>query len=547
MNSSFKNNFSRLAALFYPHKMKMFLAILSLFVTVVAILLYGFTARIFIDEGLSAGDGSKINLFFVNFTFLTVLLALSGYFRSYFINDISLEVANAFKKKAFVNSLHFKMSFFDENGHGDVVSRLNKDVAEIFGVFAKNITFFLRNVALFVGGVAFLLVTSTKLFLIMLLVIFLALLPVFLLVRRLKSFSKLSKELDSKVDSFLQESLSFVKIIKSCAGQEKAGENFAKLSDDFLLNAKSKSAMQSLIVGVAIFFAFFSVAVILYLGSLDVLSGKISAGDLSSFVFYAVILSISLVGISQSMSQILSISQSSNRVFELLDAEREDLDIGKDLDLTNGVKIEFKDVSFSYPGFDRQIIEDLNFKIKDGQKVAISGQSGTGKSSIFSLLLRFYDVSKGEILINGIDICDYNLRSLRSIFSYVMQDSFIFSGTIYENLIYPSSKISKEEIQEVISSSKAFDFVNELPNGIDSDVGSVGSKLSGGQKQRIAILRALLDDSRVVIFDEAFSALDLVNEDLMMELVDKFTKDKVLIFVSHRSNKKAKFDQVIKL
>ena len=189
MNSSFKNNFNRLLKFFYPYKIKGFFAILSLFVTALCVLLYGLTAKTFIDKGIALGNGSQINLFFVSFVGLTVLLALSGYFRSYLINGISLNVADNLRRKIFANCLHFPMVFFDNKGSSDIVSRINTDIREIFAVFTKNVTFFLRNVVLFVGGVAFLLILNTKLFGAMLLVILMSALPIFFLAKKMKFFS----------------------------------------------------------------------------------------------------------------------------------------------------------------------------------------------------------------------------------------------------------------------------------------------------------------------------------------------------------------------
>lgn len=544
---SSKKNFLRLVALFYPHKIKIFFALISLMVTALAILFYGFVAKNFVNE-INIGDAGEINSFFLSFVLLTAILAVSGYFRSYLINDVSLLAENELRRKIFAKILKFPVEFFDNNPTGDVLSRVSSDISEIFSAFTKNTTFFLRNLALFVGSILFLLAINASLFAVMILVIFLSLLPIFYLARKMKKTSTASKEKLSFVFSFVKESLYFIKVIKSFNAQAKSSSDFAKLSDDSLVLERKRSAFLSLLIAVAIFFAFFSVALMLYLGAGDVLNGKMSGGDFSSFVFYAVILSVALVGLAQSFSQILSVSQNSRRVFELFDGDVED-DSGRDLDeLAQGCVIEFRGVNFTYPSKkENLVLRNLSFKINRGQKVQIVGESGCGKSSIFSLLLRFYDFNGGEILVNGQSIRGYNLGSLRRNFSYVMQENFIFSGTIYQNIAYSNSDLTKDQLNEIVSSSKAFDFVSGLEGGIDADVGNMGARLSGGQKQRIAILRAILSDSQILILDEATSALDEKNEQLMIDLVNEFALEKTVIFVSHREIKGMKFDQKINL
>lgn len=552
MDTSSQNSFYRISGFFRPYKIKVFFAALALFVTAASILLYGHIAKIFIDQGVSLDDNSQIDSFFTSFVVLTVLLAISGYVRSYLINNISLNIINDLRKKIFTNSLRFPAVYFDNNGYGDILSCINSDVNELFNAFTKNVTFFLRNAILFCGGFIFLWIASFKLFLIMLAAILIAFVPIFLLAKKMRISSKNTKELTSKAYCFMEESFSFIKIIKSLGAEGKSGVGFIEMSDRLLNQERAKIKLQSAIVSISIFFAFFAVALILYFGALDVVSGKITAGDLSAFIFYAVILSIALVGLTQSIMQILSIGQSAKRIFLLLDEECEDFSVGDEVgvrkDSGSENIIEFRDVSFSYArSSEQKVLDGFNLKIKKGIKLLIRGDSGCGKSSIFSLLLHFYDVSSGDIFINNRSIKDYKLSALRGLFSYVMQDSFIFSGSLFDNIAYHNNKISKSQVSAIVASCQAFDFIKDLPEGLDSDVGNIGAKLSGGQKQRISILRSILNDSQILIFDEAVSALDANNEKLMIDLIKQHAKNKTLIFVSHKSNVGIEFDEIIDL
>lgn len=548
-----KGVFYRINKLFLPYKIRIFFALLALAVTTGSILLYGSVAKNFIDDSVGASKGEvEAGAFLFAFLAITVALAISGFFRSYLINDVALKIANDLRKKVFAKAICLPVQYFDNNGYSDIVSRINHDISEIFNIFTKNITFFLRNLILSVAGVALLSLINIKLFAIMLFSVLASLLPIFMLAKSLKSrFSKV-KDSASKLNSFVEESLLCVKIIKSFNGEEKSTIDYENSAESMFVIERYKSILQSVTISIAIFFAFSAIALVLYFGALDVFSGNMSVGIFSEFVFYAVILSIALVGMAQSLSQILSVRTSAERIFELLDKEVEGVNTANSIDTNCSQKdnkaIEFKNVIFAYPCKKGQcILNDVSFNIARGQKVAIEGGSGSGKSTIFSLLLRFYDLDSGSVTVNGKSICQYNLRSLRDVFSYSMQESFVFSGTILDNITYPNSDFNSDTICKIISECDGFDFVRKLPDGVDSDIGNIGSKLSGGQKQRIAILRSVLSKAEILIFDESTCALDVKNEDLMIDLIDKYAKEKTVIFVSHKINKKLHLDQVIKL
>ncbi len=523
----------RLFSFFKPYKKDTFIALTALFITAVAILLFGRVAKYFIDFGLSENSDG----FFLFFLGLVFILAISGYLRSKLINSVCFKIATDIRVAIYKNIIQISPQFFENVKSGDVNSRITNDVNLVFEILSGNFAFFLRNSILFVGSLILLFVTSSKLTIISILLIFLAILPIFIFAKKIKNLSKKSQEFSADLNSEIEENIGAIKTIQAYLAQNKVIDNFCKINEEFLATNLKKAKLKSLLVAVSIFFAFLSIAIILKIGASFVLSQKISSGDLSSFIFYAVISSISAVGLGQIFSQMQTLKSALQRIFFLIDAKSVVTESTNSVAFQEGgeIKIVFKNVNFSYPSKKEIVIfKDFNLEINQGEKIAICGESGIGKSTVLNLLLRFYDVCGGEILINNIDIKNLSFESLRNIFSYVSQDNFIFSGTVFENISYGNKNVDRKKIEEIIDFSEALSFIKEMPEGLETKVGERGSKLSGGQKQRIAILRALVKDSRVLLLDEATSALDSKNEELILKLINNFSKDKTVILIAHK-------------
>jgi ATP-binding cassette subfamily B protein len=294
--------------------------------------------------------------------------------------------------------------------------------------------------------------------------------------------------------------------------------------------------------------AFGTVAVLLWVGGQDVLAGKITAGDLSSFIFYSIISATSLVALSQIAGQLQSASSAAERIFELLQIESPVKEIAdpKPFLSSEKVTLKFNSVNFSYPSRkDFLVLKNFNFEIKPGEKIAIVGLSGSGKSTLLQLLLRFYDVDSGAITINDHDLKSLSFKDLRQNFSYISQDCFIFSGTIFENIAYVDKSITEAEVEKMISRNSALQFINNLPKKLHTSVGEKGIKLSGGERQRIAFARALIKNSLVLLLDEATSALDNQNEQSINRAILDFAQDKTVITVAHRLSSIVNSEKII--
>jgi ATP-binding cassette subfamily B protein len=339
-----------------------------------------------------------------------------------------------------------------------------------------------------------------------------------------------------------------VKTIQSYLCEEKEVRNFCTFIDSALKISLEKIRIRSLMIAFVITLAFGGIAVVLWVGGHDVLDGKITSGDLSSFIFYSVITATSLVSLSQIAGQLQMASASVARIFELLEIQSPVHEIAAPQAFPNSkeIVINLQNVNFSYPSRkDFSVLKGFDLQIKPREKIALIGSSGSGKSTILQLLLRFYDVDSGVISLNGFDVRNLSFADLRKNFSYISQDSFIFSGTIFENIAYVDKSITEAQVEKIISENAALDFINHLPKKIHNFVGEKGVKLSGGERQRIAIARAIIKDSPILLLDEATSALDSQNEKIITHAIADLAKDETTITIAHKLSSVISSDRII--
>ncbi|MFM7621195.1 MAG: ABC transporter ATP-binding protein [Alphaproteobacteria bacterium] len=535
-----------------PYKKEVYLALLALGVTSLTILFFGKAVKYIIDVGFVERNQMLLNFILLAFVLAVVVMAIAGYYRSYLINSASEKMIADIRKKVYDHLIRVSAEFFESNKTGDVISRLSVDTGVVVNLVSNTLPFLIRNTFLFVGGMIFLFTTSFKLSLISLLLIFIAILPIIFLGKNVKNLSKKNQVALANLSAHIEESINGVKTIQSYLCEDKEVRNFFNFVEDGLKISLNKIRLKALMIAIVIAIAFLSVAVVVMLGSRDVINQKITSGDLSSFIFYSMICATSLVALSQIAGQIQNASGAISRIFELLDVQSpvsqtlvpQAFEQFKKSD--NSLKINFQSVNFSYPSRkELLVLKNFNLQISAGKKIAIVGLSGSGKSTIFQLLLRFYDVDSGIITLNDCDVKALSFADLRQNFSYISQDCFIFSGTIFENIAYVDKSITKQEVQKIIADNPALSFIENLPNKIDSYVGEKGIKLSGGERQRIAIARAIIKDSPILLLDEATSALDNENEQIINRVINGFAKNKTVITIAHKLSTVVNCDHII--
>ncbi len=538
----------RLLPFFKPHKTDLFLALLALAVTALMILFFGKAIRYLIDFGFV-----QQNIFFLNislgiFVAAVLIMAIAGYYRASLTHGISEKIVADLRKKSYNHIVGVSAEFFETSKTGDMVSRLTLDTFIIYDIISNGAPFFLRNFLLFIGGIGFLFFTSVKLTMISIMIIPIAIVPIFVMGKLIKRLSTKSQAAVAAVGAHIEETLGGIKTIQSYSCEEKEIKNFAGLVDHSLKIALEKIKIRSLLIAIVISLAFGGIAAVLWSGGHDVLVQKISSGELSSFIFYSVIVATSLASLSQVAGQIQNAAAASGRIFELLETKSkvQEVENPRQFLLAKEIEIDFKNVNFSYPSRKETItLNNISCTIKPREKVAIVGSSGSGKSTILQLLLRFYDVDSGVISINDVDIKLLSFADLRQNFSYISQDSFIFSGTIFENIAYVDKSITKAHVEQIIKEHSFLRFIKNLPEGINSFVGEKGIKLSGGERQRIAIARAIIKDSPVFLLDEATSALDNKNEQAIMKIINNLARNKTVISVAHKLSSIMNSDRII--
>lgn len=548
-----QNNFKKLIPYLKPYKVQIILALIALLTTATMILLFGKIIKYLIDYGFSQNNENYIAISLICFISSIIIMSIAGYYRSFLVNSIAEKVIAKIRRQTYEHIIKVSPEFFETSKTGDIISRLTSDTTLLYSVISNNVSFFLRNSIFFIGGIILLFFTSAKLSVISLLLIPLAVAPIIILGKKVKKYSTKSQSILALLSSRIEESISGIKTIQAYNIQNRELENYQENINQYLGSSLKKIRVKSLMVALVITFAFSIVAIVLYIGGQDVLNNKITSGDLSSFIFYSIIISTSLASLGQIAGQFQSASASLNRIFELLEITStvKEKSNPKDFIISNKIKINFENIDFSYqqdledkPSFQ---LRNFNLEIKPQEKIAIIGPSGSGKSTIFQLLLRFYDVKSGKILLNNENIKDISLATLRNCFSYISQDCFIFSDTIFNNISYLNDKITQDDVKKIIDDNDALKFINNLPQGLNSFVGYKGTKLSGGEKQRIAIARAIIKDAPILLLDEATSALDNENEKIISDLINKVAKNKTLITIAHKLSTISDYDKVIEL
>jgi ATP-binding cassette subfamily B protein len=535
--SSNYKNLLKLLPFFQPYLKEVFWVGVSLLVTAIMILFFGRTIKYLIDLGFVSRNNHELNLTLLIFISGVLTMAVAGYYRSSLINSIAEKIVADLRKKVYNHIIKISAEFFEITKAGDVISRLTTNTTPIYNLISDSISFFLRNSLLFIGGIIALFLTSAKLTIISLALIPLAISPIIIMGKLIKRLSSKTQESAGNVAAHIEETISGIKTIQSYLCEDKEISNFNKVVNQSLKASLQKIKLRSLLVALVITLAFGSIAVILAVGGHQVINKQLTSGDLSSFIFYSVITATSLVSISQIANQLQSTASACDKIFELLTISspvEEPLN-PKEFVATPAIKISFKKVTFSYPSRkENMVLKNFDLEIAPKEKIVILGSSGSGKSTILQLLMRFYDVNSGAIKLNDLDIRELSLANLRNNFSYISQDCFIFSGTIFENIAYVNKDITKEKIEEIIANNPSLDFINKLPQGLDSTVGQKGIKLSGGERQRIAIARAIIKDSPILLLDEATSALDNQNEQSVIKAIAAIAQNKTVITIAHK-------------
>ncbi|MBX3578988.1 MAG: ATP-binding cassette domain-containing protein [Rhizobiaceae bacterium] len=505
--------------------------------------------RRMIDHGFSASDSAFIASYFSMLVAIAAVLAVASACRYYYVITLGERVVADIRRDVFAHVTELSPAFFDAAQSGEIVSRLSADTTQIKSAVGATASVALRNTIMGIGAVGLMVLTSPKLSGLVIAAIPLIVLPLVAFGRSVRRKARAAQDTLAGATAYASEQIGSVRTMQAFTNEGMVVGRFSRAVDLAFEAARSSVLARSVLTFVAIFTIFASVVAVLWFGSRDVLSGAMSAGTLSQFLIYAVMAAGALGALSEVWGEINQAAGASERLAELL-AERPAIAPPADpkpLPASRGA-VEFRNVSFAYPSRpDRSALHGLSFTVKPGETVAIVGPSGAGKSTIFSLLLRFYDVASGAVLVDGVDVREADPQAVRARVALVPQDVTIFAATVRDNIGFGRPGASDSDIEAAAKAAHADDFIRRLSKGYETDVGERGVTLSGGQRQRIAIARAVLRDAPILLLDEATSALDAESETLVQVALDRLTKDRTTIVIAHRLATVLKADRILVL
>ena len=503
-----------------------------------------------INNGVADRDTGYIIRMGIIMVLTAIVMAAGGIGGAYFSAKASICFTSDLRDALFAKVQNFSFKNIDQYSTGSLVTRLTNDVQQVQNVTMMGLRLLFRAPGMLIGALIMAFLMNAKLALVILIVIpFLSIAIVTIMVKAFPRFTLMQKKID-KLNSGIQEALTNVRVIKSFVREDYEEEKFQTMNQD--LKDSSLNAMKIVIATMPIMMFAMNVttlAVVWYGGNI-IIAGNMQVGDLTAFTTYIVQILMSLMMLSMVLLQSSRAIASVKRISEVLDTEIDLTDENasrKDLKVTEG-KVEFKDVAFSYSNEGgEKILEHINFTAEPGKVLGIIGTTGSGKTSLVQLIPRLYDVTEGQVLVDGVDVREYSLKNLRDGVGMVLQKNVLFSGTIDENLRWGNDEASEEEVRSAAGAAQADGFVTSFTKGYDSDLGQGGSNVSGGQKQRLCIARALLKKPKILILDDSTSAVDTATEAKIRESFSTTLKDTTKIIIAQRIGSVESADKIIVL
>ncbi|SUI80035.1 Putative multidrug export ATP-binding/permease protein SAV1866 [Shewanella morhuae] len=525
-----------IAGFLKPYKMKVVASIIFLIIGSLAWLSLGQGVRLMVDEGFVRDNAQRLNEIILLVLGITALSGAAVFCRFYLMTWLGERVSADIRLTVYNQLLKLSPAFYAKVRTGEVISRFTADSTLLQTVVGSSLSMALRSSVTVLGGLVMMGITSVKMTLLVLLAVPLVLGPVLFFGRKVRVLARESQDRVADLGAYVDETLHEIHTVQAYGHEDKDRSLFNSRVEDVMTAASGRIRYRALLISSVMFLSIAAIVLVTWVGAQDVMVGKMTGGELSAFMFYAVMVAGAVATISEVIGDIQRASGAAERLIELAETQVDIPVAANPVTLPINIRGELaiECLSFSYPEHDTSVLKQLNMIIAAGERVALVGPSGAGKSTLFQLLQRFYVPSNGRIRLDGIDIADLTPQDLRAQFALVPQDSVIFATSVLENVRYGRVDASEQEVIDACIAARAYEFISEFSDGYQTYLGERGVRLSGGQKQRIAIARAILADRPILLLDEATSALDAVSEQKVKQALDILMAGKTTLIIAHR-------------
>jgi ATP-binding cassette subfamily B protein len=527
----------RLARFLWPYRWRIALALAALLVAVACVLALGRGLQHVVDRGFGSGDPRLLDQALAAMILVVVVYAAATWVRFYFMMSTGERVVTDLRRAVFDHILSLEPAFFEKERTGDIVSRLTNDATLLQQVVGYGLSMFVRNALMMAGAAVMLFVTSWKLAFLVLVGAPSTLLPILLLGRRVRRLSRASQDRVAEVSAYADEAVHEIRTVQAYVHEDADRAGFARQAEAAYAAGVERISHKAFLIAAVMLIAFSAVGIILWIGGHDVLAGRLTQGELAAFVFYAAVVATGAGTVAEVWGELQRAAGATERLVELLDTPARIVAPPAPVAAPGGspLGISFEEVRFAYPARpDTPALERFSLRIAPGERVALVGPSGAGKSTVFALLLRFYDPQQGAVRIGGVDLREMEPRDARRRVAVVPQEPVIFAASVLENVRYGRADASREAVAAACEQACAAEFIERLPQGLDTPLGERGVTLSGGQKQRLSIARALLADRPILLLDEATSSLDAAAERLVQQGLEALEKGRTTLVIAHR-------------
>jgi ATP-binding cassette subfamily B protein len=525
----------RLAGFVAPYRWRILVALAALVVAAGCVLALGQGLRHVIDKGFGSANPELLNEALAAVVGVAALLSAATFVRFYLMMALGERIVADLRRRVFDHILGLEPAYFEAARTGEVISRLTNDTTLLQQVIGYGVSMFARNLLMMLGAAVMMFVTSWKLAACVLVGIPATLVPILLLGRRVRRLSRDNQDRVADVSAYVDEAVHEIRTVQAYAHEGEDRAAFARAAEAAYRSGVSRVGQKAFLIAAVMLIAFCAVGVILWLGGHDVFAGRMTAGELSAFVFYAFVVATGAGTVSEVWGELQRAAGATERLMEILDTKPAITAPAVPAPRPPHTGIAFHGVTFAYPARPGvAALDRFTLEVSQGERVALVGPSGAGKTTVLALLLRFYDPQQGAVRIGGTDVREFDPAALRRLIAVVPQDPVIFAMSVMENVRYGRPGATREEVERACEQAFALEFIHRLPQGMDSMLGERGVTLSGGQRQRLSIARALLADRPILLLDEATSSLDAASERMVQQALEALERGRTAIVIAHR-------------